>query len=256
MTGVRTCGLLVLARFRRDGSLAHSLLIRHTDNCPNDCSRHGVCRPISYIATTEASGSTDASSAVAAFGVTYTNWEASSSYACVCDFGRVGGDCSKRTHTARGTLHVSTLTRMPTALACAGTTGTCPRGDDPTTTYNRDYAFTVTTDNTASAALSGSMTFWFNGQVTTVSLGADATDGVTDASSCKASFESLPNVAEVFCQKGTVDGTKKSTTWTVRVKAFVNNYENNVHTHDGNPSINEWACNSYVGWVSVWRPCR
>jgi len=58
-------------------------------------------------------------------------------------------------------------------------------------------------------------------------------------------FESLPNVETVTCFKGTVDGTKKSTTWTVRFSSFLNAFENNLFSHDGNPSINQLACKSY-----------
>ena len=61
---------------------------------------------------------------------------------------------------------------------------TCPRGDDPTTTYNRDYAITLTTDNSASGALSGSFGLWFNGRKATTLLGADGE--ATSTGDCEA----------------------------------------------------------------------
>ena len=79
-----------------NSKLTSAFCLCHTGSCPNSCSSAGVCRPISWVATNEASGSVDASTAVTSFGVTYTNWEASSLYMCVCDDGRMGGDCSKR----------------------------------------------------------------------------------------------------------------------------------------------------------------
>jgi len=69
---------------------------RHS--CPNNCQNHGVCRPTSYIASTFSSGTASAATAVTTeeFGLSYTNWEASSSYMCECDFGFVSYDCAKR----------------------------------------------------------------------------------------------------------------------------------------------------------------
>lgn len=47
------------------------------------------------VASTKASGSADPTTAVSSFGVTYTNWEASSIYMCDCDYGVYGADCSR-----------------------------------------------------------------------------------------------------------------------------------------------------------------
>ena len=58
-------------------------------SCPNDCSSHGRCRSQSDLA---ASYATD-------FAASYTYasaWDATKHYACDCDYGYVGHDCSKR----------------------------------------------------------------------------------------------------------------------------------------------------------------
>lgn len=50
----------------------------------------------------------------------------------------------------------------------------------------------------------------------------------------------------VTCYKGTVDGTTNGVTWTVKIAGWVNGYENNLHSHGGDPAITDWACNMCV----------
>ena len=119
----------------------------------------------------------------------------------------------------------------------------CPRGDDPSTTDNAAYALQFTVDTGDTAQLGGTVDFWFNGQTTTVSLNANADEAVED--DCKATWESLPNVASATCFNSTVNWVTKSMTWTVKL-VFADGYMNNLHSHDGNPSIDEFACNLYV----------
>jgi len=128
-------------------------------------------------------------------------------------------------------------------LAC-GHPVFCPFGDDPGTTDNADFALQFTIDTTdAGSALAGTVDFWFSGQTTSVSLDASG-DDATEAE-CKTTWESLPNVATAVCFKGDVEATTKSTTWTVRLQ-FDNGYMNNLHSHNGNPPLSEFACNMYV----------
>lgn len=61
---------------------------------------------------------------------------------------------------------------------------------------------------------------------------------------CLQAFRSVPGILTARCYKSAVDATKKSLTWTVRITAFANGYENNLHSHDGNPSINKFACST------------
>ena len=149
----------------------------------------------------------------------------------------------------------------------------CPFGDDPTTADNADYTIQVgpcclvspppltaadhpsscthassrtqvTIDTTDGAsALGGTVGFWFSGQTTSTSLEANG-DDATEAE-CKAAWESLANVATATCFKGTVAATTKSTTWTVRL-VFTGGYMNNLHNHDGDPPLSEFACNKCV----------
>lgn len=63
--------------------------------CPSDCNSRGNCRTVLAIGEDHASGTTSAATAVSAFGVTYTNWEASSQYMCECDYQVYGADCSQ-----------------------------------------------------------------------------------------------------------------------------------------------------------------
>lgn len=80
--------------------------------CPSDCSGHGMCRSVSDIAsgqlnarfTDSAAGANSYAGVQSPF--TYALWDAKKSFACVCDAGYAGSDCSMRE---------------------------CPRGDDPLT---------------------------------------------------------------------------------------------------------------------------
>lgn len=98
----------------------------------------------------------------------------------------------------------------------------CSKGDDPETTANYDYALKVchrpslppslpnilghrtrcytngcfprgqiTTSNSAASALSGSLSFWFNGQQTATALDASGDDATVDECETVSSSDSL-----------------------------------------------------------------
>ena len=125
----------------------------------------------------------------------------------------------------------------------------CPFGDDPGTTDNADFTLQLTIDTTdAASALGGTVQFWFSGQTAGTTMEANG-DDATEAE-CKAAWESLDNVATATCFKGTVEATTKSTTWTVRL-VFAGGYMNNLHNHNGNPSLSQFTCNVYVPVLCV-----
>lgn len=136
---------------------------------------------------------------------------------------------------------------MGASSRCAGAvwrwTGFCPRGDDPSTDDNAEYALQVVVNTGDAAALGGTVDFFFDGQTTAVSLAANGFDA--SAADCKSTWESLDNVASATCFNGTVDGTTASKTWTVKL-VFSDATMNNLHSHAGNPSIDSFACNLYV----------
>jgi len=64
-------------------------------DCPEDCSGHGYCSSIREIAY-YSGNDYDSTSLLAGdgIGITYTNWEANSTFICECDDGYFGPDCS------------------------------------------------------------------------------------------------------------------------------------------------------------------
>jgi hypothetical protein len=167
------------------------------------------------VADAEARGTTSAGTAAAAgFSVDYTNFEAATLYMCVCDYGAFGADCSVKM---------------------------CPRGDNPATTHQTDFTFVVTTDSGGGGTLGGVLRFWFNGQVTAVTLTADGT--ASSSALCGATFSSLPNIALAHCTLVAVVSGTKAATYVIRLSQFVNvGFQNNVHMHNGTQLLPELAC--------------
>jgi len=137
-------------------------------------------------------------------GPVYTNWDKDSVMSCVCYPGYFGPDCSE------------TL---------------CPKNDDPITVGQNSRAITM--DLTADAGATGNVRFTFMGFTSALSITASSVE-------CKAAMERLLSVEEVTCTRAAVtDGFR----YTIKFKKFpVFSSENNIHSHNGNPSLDMFHC--------------
>lgn len=60
---------------------------------------------------------------------------------------------------------------------------------------------------------------------------------------CKYSFETLPNIGTVNCTMTIISAVERL--YTVKFLTFPTiPYENNIYTHDGNPSITSFSCDA------------
>ncbi|DAZ98598.1 TPA: hypothetical protein N0F65_001017 [Lagenidium giganteum] len=128
--------------------------------CPADCSKHGDCRSLRYMAMRKDKGTGPP--------VRYDSvWDADMIYGCVCDDGYEGGDCSKRV---------------------------CATGDDPLTGYAGDTVFGTQKNEKQTiqcAATSGTFTLTYRG-ATTVPINAfDKADVVS------TKINALPTLGKV-----------------------------------------------------------
>jgi hypothetical protein len=146
------------------------------------------------------------------YGPLYTNWEKDSVYGCNCDWTYAGPDCSQRL---------------------------CPKGDDPETTSQGSRSIRITTANSASQAMSGSFTLWFNGFSTVFNA-----DGSAESSNACVSFmQALNNVETVTCTQSSLDATTKGCIYTIVFTKWGDTpMENNLHSNDGNPGLSQFYC--------------
>ena len=118
--------------------------------------------------------------------------------------------------------------------------GLCPKGDDqltPSTGY-RTITITLHTEQKWTK-ISGNFLFQFNGESFLFPGGATAFNAIA----CKNAFENLHNIAEVDCSLSGIDDYR--VTYTVKLKKFpVIPYETNIFTHNGNPSLSSFSCNT------------
>jgi hypothetical protein len=198
---------------------------RAPGTCPNACSKAGICKSIAAVAAADGRGTTTASiAATAGFGGSYTNFEAATLYMCVCDYGSFGPDCSLKM---------------------------CPRGDNPDTTNQADFTFTLTVaPSDSGGVLSGALRFWFNGQVVATTLTAVGTS--SSGALCEAAFNSLPNVAITHCNLVSTNSGTKGAVYAVRLTRFADgSLQNNLHMHNGAGLLSELACDVSAAASSV-----
>ena len=144
------------------------------------------------------------------YGTLYTNWDGKKLYGCTCDPGYFGASCKSRM---------------------------CPMGDDPETTGQNDYIITITVS--ASAAISGQLTLFFQGHHTTF----QAHGASESSSSCVIFIEELDNIEVATCTQGSVTSNTGATTYVVTIKNWPMFPKLNNHfQHNGNPSQAEWIC--------------
>ena len=175
--------------------------------CPGSCSGNGVCTSMYNLGKWEGVDTT-----TDGFGALYTNWDGHMTYGCLCDWGYYGPHCGFRK---------------------------CPKGDDPEITNAGPRSITITTANSASAAMSGSFKLSFQGFETTFNA-----DGSAESSSaCVTFIQALGNVKTATCTQSSLDSTTKGCVYTIAFTEWpVLPMQNNIHTHDGNPPLSDFVC--------------
>jgi hypothetical protein len=125
----------------------------------------------------------------------------------------------------------------------------CPRALNPSQPNGLDYTLVFSTRRGATSSsgeLSGAFGLFFAGQTATLPFPANEANAT--AAMCEASFESLPNVADVSCFRvANNSAIYGNGTYVVRVNAWSGNFDsymNNMWHHDGDPAITHWACDS------------
>ena len=179
--------------------------------CPNDCSNAGRCIPIDDMATS-VGYTTNATRWDDGVGPTYSQWDASRQYGCLCDWGRTGPDCSLRM---------------------------CPKGDDVRTKRQLRYSIQLDLGNTDSTeALTGNFKIAFAGHVTSA---LSASCETTTAAVLSAALEELEPIANATVSQGTVDATTKGCRFVI-VLDFNRFGQNNVFSFDSEPSVDLFTC--------------
>lgn len=118
-------------------------------------------------------------------------------------------------------------------------TGMCPKGDDPLTPFTDYRSIIISVNQFYASPTSGAYTFTFNDQ----SL-ALPTYQISDQE-CQSLFELLPNIETVKCgvsKNGRYGGYKVL----LQFLTFPSKpYENNLNSHDGNPPLQSFSCDTY-----------
>lgn len=129
---------------------------------------------------------------------------------------------------------------LTTILYHYTTTGLCPKGDDQLTPSTGYRTITITLHTQQKwTKISGNFLFQFNGESFLFPGGANAFNAIA----CKNAFENLHNIAEVDCSLSGIDDYR--VTYTVKLKKFpVIPYETNIFTHNGNPTLSSFSCNT------------
>jgi hypothetical protein len=115
----------------------------------------------------------------------------------------------------------------------------CPKGDDPFT-EDQDYRTITIATSALSGTLEGQFQLSFYGQ----SFYFDANANNFDESSCETSFNGLANVKEVSCSRTSPTGDQGAI-YTVQFVSFpLQPYENNIYSHEGNPQLINFECDT------------
>eukprot|EP01031_Cornospumella_fuschlensis_P039258 gene39258-47777_t len=137
---------------------------------------------------------------------------------CYCDMGYTGEDCSLKV---------------------------CPSAFDPVRPImleenpNRRQVRLET--SVLSGQMSGAIFFTFGGD--TVPLNANAAQ--LDSNQCTYLLSGLKSVSEIDCQRELFDPATLTGRYLITLRAYPERaYTNNIVTHDGNPGMELFACNS------------
>lgn len=142
-------------------------------------------------------------------GEEYTNWDGLSINICECDYGFFGYDCS---------------------LVM------CPKSDDPLT-VNSNYK-TIQLQVRGPKDFSGKLGIVFEGETTYIPL------SVASNEVCETQFENSKKFTDVSCTYSlTTSGHYDTRTFIISIHSWpISPQENNIYTHNGNPSMNEFRC--------------
>lgn len=181
--------------------------------CPYNCFNHGVCKPMSRLATEEGIDDSVPGDGV---GQTYANWDAEKLWGCVCDLGWTGPDCSLEM---------------------------CAKGGDGNDLSPMEHVVVLQTDNSDDDEdLTGSFIIVFNGQ-RSAALDADGVQ-VSAATNCETAFLSLPGIATVKCFVTATEAGNLGATYTVRF-TLAPFGQNNLHALDGSITSTEELVDTY-----------
>jgi hypothetical protein len=174
-------------------------------NCPLSCSGHGQCMTMSTMQNMWNFSHTETD--------VYQVWDADKTMGCSCDYGYTGGACELKM---------------------------CPKGQDPLVNANATHTIEIQTSSIPSAgALTGYFNVYFLGQ--SFKMEADVT--VFDADRCRLQFQSLQGVKSVVCSVGAQDYASGGATYTIAFTGWpVNPKENNIFTHNGQPTVEDFHC--------------
>jgi len=189
--------------------------------CPNGCSGRGTCSSIgdiSYYLGPEYDPIASYPLSGDGFGPIYTNWDKEAIHLCECSGGFFGADCSLKM---------------------------CPKGDDPLTVDQSYRAIQLRVQNYGATTLLGKLGLVFMGTTTEVSLDSTSSSICTEELAFRGSFGHLTCIYEKI-NDFTAQFTLAFYSWPVTPT------ENNLFSHDGNPSKHDFYCD--VSSVEYGRP--
>jgi hypothetical protein len=116
--------------------------------------------------------------------------------------------------------------------------GMCPKGDDPITSFTDYRSIIIRVNQYYIRPSSGSYKFSFNGQSISLPISQWSDQ------QCQEAFQKLPNVLTVKCGVNR-NGRYGGYSMLIQFIAFpVIPFENNIYTHNGNPPISSFFCDS------------
>lgn len=194
-------------------------------------------------------------------GPTYGTWDAEILYACVCDVGFTGPDCSQGGWlwgVGQAPEHQRVVVRASLTHSVVTHSEMCPKGDDPATTGQQDRVIKLTTGNSAASNLGGDWVFRFNGQdSTTVSSNANtatctvmeaAWESMANIEVCHPRFlppslhpHLVPHQQNVRCFRSTPDVNTLGAVYILAIE-FAKYGQSNLFEHDGNAPISLFTC--------------
>ena len=171
-------------------------------------------------------------------GPVYLNWEKDSMYACFCDMGFFGADCSMSEWSLNFFLFF--FCWQSTLIMLYSMAEMCAKNDDPLTT-GQGYRKIKITVGAAGGTLAGTIQVTFNGQ--TATLSAKSGLGGNSDSSCSAAFSALKNVKVAVCTITNADANTLGAAYNVEFQEWAHfETENNVFQNDGNPPLTSFTC--------------
>jgi len=144
---------------------------------------------------------------------------------CFCEHGYTASDCSRKL---------------------------CPKSDDPLTTPKKNYRVISLTTASAKGVLDGVINISFNGEDV---AGVPANGEKLTPELLAAKLQTLPNIETVEVSRTSVIDEFGGTTYQITfIKFPIFPHENNIYTHDGNPSLDSFSCDESRMGTDVYSP--